>query len=438
MILSERLARWSAQAGGPVLVVIVLVITAMSLIAVVGSNLETSADMRKESQEAYFLGEMQIAVTRVEESVAAWRLDPTGNVHPSVDPAIAVATAEFRHWADQLVALIDEDEIAVVDGFRAAFGNYLDAVGLLQMESSQDQWVELAALDLAVRAPLLDLLVEESAHLLDSVNADRRSEQYLRWGLPVLLALAVALLFFVVRLQNRSRELDEQRRLNEARSEFIASISHELRTPLTPVVAYANELRDGLDRFTPEEVTEFIDVIAREGEEAGAIVDDLLVAARLEINELNVVAEPLAIADQVEHALASLGMTEQVEVDVEGAVLADAGRLRQILRNLVGNAQRYGGNRISLTSRLQGDVVLISVSDSGEGIPDELQAHVFEPFVTAGKDEGLPPSVGLGLTISRRLATLMGGSLTYRWANGWSTLELRLPAAAASEVKLPA
>ena len=63
---------------------------------------------------------------------------------------------------------------------------------------------------------------------------------------------------------------------------------------------------------------------------------------------------------------------------------------------------------------------------------------MFEPFVTAGREEGLPASVGLGLTISRRLAALMGGALTYRRVEGWSTLDLQLPAAAMADVELSA
>jgi len=133
-----------------------------------------------------------------------------------------------------------------------------------------------------------------------------------------------------------------------------------------------------------------------------------------------------------------LDLTEQVDVDVEGAVYADGGRLRQILRNLVGNALRYGGSQIKVTTRIQDEVVCISVSDSGDGIPADLETHVFEPFVTAGREEGLPASVGLGLTISRRLAALMGGALTYRRVEGWSTLDLQLPAAAMADVELSA
>jgi len=116
-------------------------------------------------------------------------------------------------------------------------------------------------------------------------------------------------------------------------------------------------------------------------------------------------------------------------VAAPGSVLADGGRLRQILRNVVANAQRYGGEVIRVTSEGEANDIVIVVSDSGPGIPEEMQERVFEPFATAHDESGVTASMGLGLSVSRSLATLMGGSLTYSWEDGWSRLNLRLPAA---------
>lgn len=74
-----------------------------------------------------------------------------------------------------------------------------------------------------------------------------------------------------------------------------------------------------------------------------------------------------------------------------------------------------------------GDDVLVVVADSGSGIPSELSDEIFEPFSSAHQVDGLPASVGLGLTVSRRLARLMGGDLTYTREAGWSRLNLTLP-----------
>jgi two-component system sensor histidine kinase KdpD len=119
-----------------------------------------------------------------------------------------------------------------------------------------------------------------------------------------------------------------------------------------------------------------------------------------------------------------------IRVEASGNVLADGGRLRQILRNLVSNAQRYGGGEIKVTAGRVANEVLIVVADRGPGIPAGLEDRVFEPFTSARDDNGLPASVGLGLAVSRNLATLMGGNLSYVREDGWSRLDLVLPAPA--------
>lgn len=89
----------------------------------------------------------------------------------------------------------------------------------------------------------------------------------------------------------------------------------------------------------------------------------------------------------------------------------------------------YGGPQVEVSSLLAGDQVMLTVADSGSGIPPDLQERVFEPFASAHRIEGVPTSVGLGLTVSRNLATMMGGTLGYSDEDGWSRFSLTLPAA---------
>jgi signal transduction histidine kinase len=110
-------------------------------------------------------------------------------------------------------------------------------------------------------------------------------------------------------------------------------------------------------------------------------------------------------------------------------VYADPRRLRQVLRNLVSNAHRYGGNQIFVDVASEESFVALQVRDNGSGIPDELQSRVFEPYQTAHERVGVTGSVGLGLTVSRQLARLMGGDLTYHRVEEWSVFRLTLPAA---------
>lgn len=328
----------------------------------------------------------------------------------------------------ELSTLIDSDELAEVEEFSESFDAYTGAVLAVEREINPDQYREINSLSLAVRQPLLELLEEENDHLVESVEADRRSDLSIIWGFPALLVLGIIALFFVLRLQRNTRQLDEMRRINDARSEFIASVSHELRTPLTPVVALSHELRDRTAEFSQEELAEFAATIARESDEVAAIVNDLLVAARFETGQISVAAETLDVSEQIEHALGTIADTEDIQVEAVGSVIADSGRLRQILRNLVTNAQHYGGRDIRVTTQQVNGTMQITVADSGPGIPPALRERIFEAYSSAHEDQGMPASVGLGLTVSRSLATLMGGSLVYHHVDGWSRMELELPA----------
>jgi len=108
--------------------------------------------------------------------------------------------------------------------------------------------------------------------------------------------------------------------------------------------------------------------------------------------------------------------------------LADPIRFRQIVRNLVTNAIRYGGDEIQISMSRKGDRVAVCVADDGPGVPEEDRERIFEAYHRAHSSAGQPGSVGLGLTVSRTLAELMGGSLSYS-KNGLSTFVLDLPMA---------
>ncbi len=426
MVDVKEPTRRSLNSAAELIVALALVLIAVGLIVVLAANLGTSADIRKESQESHLLAEMQIALTVVEEAIAAWQVDPT-RPHPSADPEIATAVSQFDERRAELAALVDSDEIPVIDGFSDAFNTYVQTAMGASAAAEPSEVQTLIALDLAARRPLLDLLEEENDHLLESVEADRRAEQWLRWGSPILLIIALLVVTFVFRLRDRARQLFDQRRINEAQTEFIGSVSHELRTPLTSVVAYAHELRDRFEDFSPAEIGEMVQALVQESDEVSAIVDDLLVAARIETENLVIRPEALDLREEIRHVLATVGDVANVAIDAEGHVLADRGRLRQILRNLVSNAVRYGGDRIRVVGGVHGGEMLIVVADSGPPVPIELHGEIFEPFNSVSDDDGASTSVGLGLAVSRNLATLMGGSLWYSHEDGWSRLNLRLP-----------
>lgn len=101
-------------------------------------------------------------------------------------------------------------------------------------------------------------------------------------------------------------------------------------------------------------------------------------------------------------------------------------RVRQILRNFLTNAHRYGGSNIRVTFGV-GDMVSITVADDGKGVAPGHEERIFIPFVSAPVTKVSPAAIGLGLTVSRRLATLMDGDIRYERSDGWTRFTLELP-----------
>jgi signal transduction histidine kinase len=203
--------------------------------------------------------------------------------------------------------------------------------------------------------------------------------------------------------------------LIRSKDQLVASVSHELRTPMTSVVGLARELDDRFDDFEYEEVRELLNLMVHESTDVANILEDLLVAARAEVGTISLDMQALDIYSEINWALttASAGVRQAADVREPAFVIADPGRVRQILRNLVVNARRYGGPAVRVIVEPQGDAVAISVRDDGAPIAAEDRRRIFEPYQGKIGSRNVPGSVGLGLTVSRQLARLMGGDLGY-------------------------
>lgn len=233
----------------------------------------------------------------------------------------------------------------------------------------------------------------------------------------------------------RRRTMEQLRALIRSKDEFVASVSHEVRTPLTAVVGLAEELRVNRSSFGNTETDEFIGLIADQSREVANIIEDLLVAARADTGTLDISVGVVDLRDLVGIELVGGGFAESLHQGsltiemLEAPAWGDATRVRQIVRNLLTNALRYGGDRVRVFSGVSGDVARVGVADNGSGIPAEDRDRIFEPYQRAHDRPTQPGSVGLGLTVARQLAGLMGGDLTYRFEDGESIFELSLPAA---------
>lgn len=219
--------------------------------------------------------------------------------------------------------------------------------------------------------------------------------------------------------------------LIRVKDEFIASVSHELRTPLTAVLGLTQELSGG--RVRPDEIAELQSLITQQAQEVSDIVEDLLVAARASTDTITVKATAFNVRREVQAVIKPWLRGGAAVIDlsgVSGELLGrgDAGRVRQILRNLVANAVRYGGSPVAIASWVTGAEMSVAVRDHGAGIPTEAVDRMFEPYARLGGYIGLPSSVGLGLYVSRLLARMMGGDLHYSRRDGRTEFCLTLPA----------
>lgn len=234
---------------------------------------------------------------------------------------------------------------------------------------------------------------------------------------------------FNITEQRQARQVLEKELMEKDR--FIASVGHELRTPLTAVLGFAELLADDVVTDSGER-QDIISSIVSEARDVALIVEDLLVAARADLGVLQVDFVALDIEREVRKLLRSLGRSghPNVELEVEGEVRnvrSDAARIRQIVRNLVINAFRYGGDNVRAVLRFDAPWLVISVEDDGEGVPHGLEESIFDSYRSAHQRPGLTDAVGLGLAVARMLARLLGGDVTYRRRDGWSVFELRLP-----------
>jgi len=170
--------------------------------------------------------------------------------------------------------------------------------------------------------------------------------------------------------------------------------------------------------------------VTAESDDLAGIVEDLLVAARTDLEAVPMSAERVdlgSIAKSTIDRMSAVPLGDTLPINGQADVKADPGRVRQILRNLVSNALRHGGDLIHIEIAVEGGTTTLSVRDGGDEIPQSAQDRIFEAYGTADKEHRHAHSIGLGLPVSRRLAELMGGTLTYRHQNGESIFELSLP-----------
>jgi len=234
------------------------------------------------------------------------------------------------------------------------------------------------------------------------------------------------------------RDVTEERRLSQVKSDFVSNASHELRTPLTNIRGYLEAIQDAVrEGASPE--SSFVDVALGNALRMERLIDDLLELSRAESGAVPLEKEETSlspflarVAGQHRPSAEQAGKILEVEAG-DGAFRADLRKLALALSNLVDNALKYGkeGGRVTLSGRIEGDTCLLEVADDGPGISPEHLPRIFERFyrVDKGRSRELG-GTGLGLSITKHIVDSHGGTIRVESRIGVGTrFLLRLPAA---------
>ena len=229
------------------------------------------------------------------------------------------------------------------------------------------------------------------------------------------------------RVIERTAQLQAAKEAAEAatrvKSEFLANMSHEIRTPMNGIIGMTELL---LGAEPTDEQREYLEMVKLSADSLLMLINDILDFSKIEAGKLDLEAADFNLVDCVESTLKTLALRAEekglellcdVASEVPEVVHGDSGRLRQVIINLVSNAIKFTpqgevGLRVGTAQPGEAQVLHFTVTDTGIGIPPEKQKAIFDPFTQADSSTTRKyGGTGLGLTISSRLVTAMGGSI---------------------------
>jgi len=312
---------------------------------------------------------------------------------------------------------------------------------------------------------LVPAIHRDSSRITNAINQERGEQ---RQAIIAAMAIAVGILLVFVAamaivsmlfvrelrdhrrtLRHRDHALVEAQMANRAKSEFLSSVSHEFRTPLNAILGFSQLLLGpGSERLTPEQ-RDHVDEIMRAGDTLSGLVADILDLAKIEAGKVSTTLEAVPIGallqecrSAVQPQASARGITvTEPRIDGMPAVLADPLRLKQALLNLLSNAIKFNreGGTVTIEATTRPEGVGILISDTGRGIPQERVAELFQPFNRLGAEALDIEGTGIGLFVTRKLVTNMGGDIALdRTSPGGSVFRIDLPAAAPATDQKPA
>ncbi|MCP3992628.1 MAG: hypothetical protein GY724_26390 [Actinomycetia bacterium] len=439
-LFRRRGRRWDRSLGITIVtgVVLLLVLGLVFAVAQGSKRITTSAGSLHDADEALRSATIVRAQLALASHMVAVDQLNSANSGAALDLSISEATIALGDLGTAIELLADNEFLtpdtepaaaAFIEGSR-------DLIGLIE------EWAPAKEHTTVALPALFDTMVTEIVAVRDTLSGNvTASDQLLgqignvaRFLVGFLVPVAVILIYReLVRRQQRQAELetrlDAERQINSAREQFIANASHELRTPLTSIMGLSMLLGENETVHQDPSALELVSIIVGESEDLARMVEDLLTVARLDAGALHYSFEDINITQELNDIAegaqrAGMAITHHSE---DATIRADRLRFRQILRNLLSNAKKYGGPNIRLDGHNDGRTYTIEVIDDGPGIPQHLHHRLFERFIHQGNKVAAKDSVGLGLSIVHSLALDMGGSITYAYTQNESHFTLRLP-----------
>ncbi|MBX3396413.1 MAG: PAS domain S-box protein [Phycisphaerae bacterium] len=343
-----------------------------------------------------------------------------------------------EEWIEEVVS---EEQAGLREDWRRSFSDVVELNREFRVgEAGRTRWVQLQ-----LRPLFLDSGLSFFGVLRDVTEA-RAAQQRSAEHAAALEAANRRLEAHHQELEAANRALIAAKSQSEAatraKSEFLANMSHEIRTPMTAILGFAEMLM--LPDTSPDDMREAADTIRRNGVHLLQLINDILDVSKVEAGKLEIESVPCSPHDivmevmelmQVRASAKGLTLVHEFRNGLPDAIMSDPTRIRQILLNLVGNAVKFtevGGVQLVVERKYTGrtgEQLIIEVHDTGIGIDPEFMRTMFEPFsqgdVTTTRHFG---GTGLGLTISRRLARLLGGDIHVQSTkNVGSVMTLILP-----------
>ncbi|MBC7225968.1 MAG: GAF domain-containing protein [Thermoflexales bacterium] len=315
-----------------------------------------------------------------------------------------------RQRAKPLVdALFSPDVTVLRDIPRIAAGGRMTAVarelGLL----------DAALAPLVIRGQPLGLLV--LARQPGHPPIDEGELEFLR-----IIAANLSVAWENARLYQEAVETAERlKEVDRLKSQFLANMSHELRTPLNSIIGFSRVILKGIDGPITEQQRQDLEAIFNSGQHLLGLINDILDISKIEAGKMELAFEPTDLQEIIRGVMSTavalvkdkpIELQQSVPADLP-TITADSRRVRQVLLNLVSNAAKFTDQGfIRVEARVDGDYVVISVSDSGIGIPPEKLPNIFEAFTQVDASPSRKyGGTGLGLTISKSFIELHGGKI---------------------------